>query len=91
MAKKIVKQSNNLFIADLGKLKLSAAQQQSIAAGIQEVVMLELANIDGGRIITVKPPRDWELQGIIVRPTDVLSAAAQKDINEVIGKSPFNG
>lgn len=81
MAKKIVKRTNNLFVADLGNLKLSTAQLESIAAGIQEVVMLELAGLDNGAIVTAKPPRSWETRGIIARPI--------KDIEGL--SNPFGG
>jgi hypothetical protein len=82
MAKKIVKRTNNLFIADLGNVKLSAAQLDSIAAGIQEVVMLELAGLDNGAIVTAKPPKGWETRGIVARPI--------RDI-EGLSNSPFAG
>ncbi len=76
MAKKIVKRSNNIFIADLTGVKFSPAQLESIATGIREVVMLELAGLDNGGIASIKPPRDWETEGIIIRPI--------KDIDGVV-------
>lgn len=91
MAKKIVKKSNNLFVADLGNVKLTPAQQQSIATGIQEVVMLELAQLDLGGLVTVKPPRKWELQGIVAVPVDKLNPVSIKNIEEQIGNNPFGG
>lgn len=92
MAKKIVRSTNNVFVADLSKIKLSAEQQKAIADGIQEIVMLELAQIDNGAIVTAKPPKGWQTRGIVAMPVNTLPSIAVKDINaELENMNPFNG
>lgn len=89
MAKRIVTQKNSVFIADLSKIKLSAAQLKSIETGIQEIVMLELAQIDNGGIVMAKPPRKWETRGIVPLMMNNLSDIAIKDIEAQVGNNPF--
>jgi hypothetical protein len=66
--------SENQFTVDLGTMKLTDAQRNSINAAIQKAVAGELASIGGADKIALIPASKWKvgpiINGIIARPID---------------------